>query len=143
MPLFIFVIIYNFIQKKLPILNFKDYFIVGVISFSAIIDQVLMKYLCPNAIVEYSCEKLLARISILILMLFVVCFICENVGIKNILIWGIGYFSISIIIQYYSLVNSKKEKTDEKEDDKKEKTDEKKDEKKEKTDDKKEKTDSI
>jgi hypothetical protein len=100
--------------------KYSIYDIVLIISlFIALFtEKVIMQNIVKNNN-EVSLAKLNIRILILILI-FILYLILSNKTIKNLLIYSFGYFSVSILIQYYSLtlIQDKKDQ-DKKDQDKK------------------------
>ena len=83
------------------------------------IERIIMQYVVKNN-EEVSYEKLILRTLSIIFNLLFNYFCIENKTSQNIIFYSIGYFSVSILIQYYSLtlIQDKKDQ-DKKDQDKK------------------------
>jgi hypothetical protein len=91
-----FILFFLIDYKKIKKLNIVDYIVIGVSVLICFIEPIVIKG-------EISLQKLILRLVTVFSSIFMFCFFPLSDTMKIVMIYTIGYFSLSVIVQYLSL----------------------------------------
>lgn len=92
--------------KKITDICLLDKLLMICMCSTMFMEPIIMHYFFQNS--EFSIQKMIIR-SLLLICVIVYCFLSESRALKYVFSYFIGYFTFSVLVQYYSLITVKEE----------------------------------
>ena len=96
--------------KKITDICLLDKLLMVCMCSTMFIEPIIMHYFFKNS--EFSFQKMIIR-SLLLICVTIYCFLSESRALKYVFSYFIGYFTISVLVQCYSLITINKEEKEE------------------------------